>query len=237
MIFAAGLGTRLRPLTDRTPKPLVEVAGVPLLERVARRLIAAGADRLVINTHHHAARIEAFLAARGSFGVEVRVSHEPDRPLETGGGLKHAARWLRRDAPFFLHNADVLSDAPLEALYGHHVASDAIVTLAVRPPAETRFLVFDDDGLCGAAARDTSEVGYARPARGAVRRFDFAGIHVADPALLDRLTEDGAFSIVWPYLRLAGEGERIDAFPVDAARWVDVGSFDGLARAEALFGG
>jgi NDP-sugar pyrophosphorylase family protein len=236
MIFAAGLGTRLRPLTDRIPKPLVEVGGIPLVERVAMRLIDAGADRLVINTHHHAEQIERFLAARNHFGVDVRVSYEPDGPYDTGGGLRHAARHFRRDAPFFLHNADVLTDAPLAALYSHHRSTDALVTLAVRPALETRFLAFDDAGLCGAAQRGSSEAVYVRTPRGAVRRFDFAGIHVAGATLLDRLTEEGVFSIIGSYLRLAREGVRIEPFPIDAARWVDVGSFEGLARAEAMVG-
>src|SRR5919109_2511750 len=104
MIFAAGRGTRLQPLTHELPKALIEIGGVPMLERVARRLVAAGADRLVINTHPFPEQIVEFVREREGFGVEVHFSHEPDEPLETGGGLRQAAPLFRRDAPFLLHN-------------------------------------------------------------------------------------------------------------------------------------
>jgi NDP-sugar pyrophosphorylase family protein len=233
MIFAAGLGTRLRPLTNTIPKALVPVAGVAMLEHVARRLVAAGADRLIVNVHHHADQIARFIEERAGFGVDVRLSHEPDHPLDTGGGLKQAAPLFRRDAPFLLHNCDVLCDAPTAALYAAHTASDALVTLAVLPPGPSRYLLFDDAGLCGVARRDNAEETFARATNGPLRRFDFAGIHVADPALLDRLTEDGVFSIIWSYLRLAGEGARIAAHEIDAAGWIDIGSFERLREAEA----
>jgi NDP-sugar pyrophosphorylase family protein len=233
MIFAAGLGTRLRPLTNTVPKALVPVGGVPMLERVARRLIEAGADRLIVNVHHHADQIERYIEQRDSFGVDVRISYEPDHPLDTGGGLKHAAHLFRRAAPFLLHNCDVLSDAPLDELYDAHAASAALVTLAVLPPGPSRYLIFDDAGLCGVARRDTGEETFARPVEGELRRFDFAGIHVAGPELLDQLEEEGVFSIVWSYLRLAGERARIDPFPIDADGWFDIGSFERLGEAEA----
>src|SRR5918996_6608154 len=148
MILAAGLGTRLRPLTDLTPKPLIPVAGVPLLEHVARRLIAAGADRLIINTSHLGEQIARFVDERDGFGVDVHISHEPDGPLDTGGGFLRAAPYFRRDAPFYLHNGDVLSEIPLEAMMVAHTASNAMATLAVLPPAPERYLLFDDEGLC-----------------------------------------------------------------------------------------
>src|SRR5687767_8849183 len=121
MIFAAGLGTRLRPLTDSMPKALIDINGQATIEHVARRLIAAGATRLIINVHHHGAMIEEYIGARDSFGVEVVFSDESDLLRETGGGLAHAAPLFRRDAPFLLHNADVISDIDLGALYRQHV--------------------------------------------------------------------------------------------------------------------
>ena len=235
MIFAAGLGTRLRPLTDTTPKPLLAVGGVPVLERVARRLIRAGADRLIINVHHHAALIERFIDERNRFGVDLRISREEDAPLDTGGGLLRAAHHFRRDVPFFLHNGDILTDAPLEALYASHAAGDPLVTLAVLPPRAARYLIFDDSGLCGVARRDSGEETFARPAVGSVRRFEFAGIHVASPALLDHLEGDGAFSIIWTYLALAAAGHRIVPFPIQGARWFDIGSFEKLAEADRFY--
>jgi N-acetyl-alpha-D-muramate 1-phosphate uridylyltransferase len=234
MIFAAGLGTRLRPLTDTIPKPLIEVGGVPMLERVARRLIDAGADRLVINAHHHADQIEAFVRSRNGFGVDTRVSHEEGEPQETGGALRHARHLFRREAPFFLHNSDVLSDAPLETLYAAH-GDDAIATLAVLPNATQRYLLFDDDGLAGYADRHSGVEHLVRETRGALRRHDFTGIHVASPVLFDELPPEGAFSLMSLYLRFAREGRSVRPFVLGECRWIDIGSPESLATARRWF--
>ena len=139
MILAAGLGTRLRPLTNDRPKALVEIGAVTMLERVARRLVAAGADRLIINMHPFPAMIRDLVAAHDGFGADVCFSHEPDAPLDTGGGLRRAASMFRREAPFFLHNCDVISDIDLRALYHAHSADrHALATLAVLPPSTSR---------------------------------------------------------------------------------------------------
>jgi NDP-sugar pyrophosphorylase family protein len=231
MLLAAGLGTRLRPLTDHTPKALIEVGGVPILERVARRLIAAGADRLVVNLHHLGERIREFVLSRDGFGVEVRFSEEPERPLETGGGLLRAAPLLRRDAPFFLHNADVLSDLPLEAMYRAHLERAPLATLAVMERESSRQLLFDDLGLLGRTDERKGLRLEARPPAGEVRPLAFGGVHVISPAFLDRLTERGAFSILDPYLRLAAGGERILPFRIDGSRWSDIGRPEQLEEA------
>lgn len=223
MLLAAGLGTRLRPLTDHTPKALVDVGGVPILERVARRAIAAGADRLVINTHHLGERIEAYVRARDGFGVPVAFSREAEAPLETGGGLLHAAPLLRRDGPILLHNADILTDLPLRALLDAHAASGALATLAVMDRPSARKLLFDGAGLLGRIDEGKGVDVRVRPAVGAVTALAFGGVHALDPALLDRITERGAFSILDPYLRLAGEGARLLPFRVDGAVWLDIG--------------
>jgi len=225
LILAAGLGTRLRPLTDHTPKALIDVGGVPMLERVARRLIDAGADRLIVNTHYLAEQIEAFLAVRDGFGVEWEVSQEPgDAPLETGGALVHAEPLFRRDAPFFLHNADVLTEIPLREMHDAHVASGALATLAVMERPTSRHLLFDDRGLLGRTDAKKELDLRVRDAAGEVRKLAFGGVHVISPRIFDRLTERGAFSILDPYLRLAGEGETLLPFRVDAYTWIDIGS-------------
>lgn len=231
LILAAGLGTRLRPLTDRIPKALVEVAGVPMLERVARRLIAAGADRLIINTHHFGELIERFVAERDGFGVEVLFSREPDAPLETGGGLLNAASLLRGREPFFVHNADILTDFSLEEMYAAHRESGALATLAVMERQSARALLFDERGLCGRVDEGKGLELWARPAVGEVRRLAFGGVHVISPELPAAITERGAFSILEPYLRLAGEGARILPFRIDGARWFDIGKPEQLERA------
>lgn len=231
MILAAGLGTRLRPLTDSIPKPLLPVGGVPLLERIARRLVAAGADRLIINMHSHPDQIERFVAERDGFGAEVRLSLEPDAPFDTGGGLWHAREHFRRDAPFFLHNGDILTDAALGGLYEAHARADALATLAVRPPRASRYLLFDDDGLLGFSPRGGGTDRTVRAMAGAVQRHDFAGIHVIEPRIFDLISERGTFSIIDAYLRLAQAGEHIRAHAVDGV-WLDIGTPAGLSAAD-----
>jgi NDP-sugar pyrophosphorylase family protein len=233
MILAAGLGTRLRPLTDRVPKALVPVAGVPILERIATRLVEAGADRLIINLHHLGHAIRDFVEQRDGFGVEVLFSEENEGPLETGGGLLHAAHLFRGDAPFFVHNGDILSDLPLAEMYRVHRHSGCMATLAVMERSSTRQLLFDDSGLLGRSDTTRDLRLQCRPARGAVRPLGFGGVHVISPALLSRTTESGAFSILDTYLRLVGEGETIAPFRIDSALWIDIGKPDQLAAADA----
>ncbi len=231
MIFAAGLGTRLRPLTDTIPKALIQVAGVPMLERVAMRLIAAGATRLVINAHHHMDAVARFVADRNGFGVETVISGEPDLLLDTGGGLKNASRFFRRDAPFLIHNADVLSDINLGALYQMQCGGDAIATLAVMRRDSQRYLVFDDDGLCGYGMGGGDGERLVRDPVGAAERLGFCGIHAVSPAIFDHIEEEGAFSIITLYLRLSRSGHRIRPYRADGSRWIDIGKPDHLQYA------
>src|SRR5687767_13305106 len=230
MIFAAGRGTRLQPLTHERPKALIEVDGKPMLEHVARRLVAAGVDRLIINTHPFPEQVVGFVRERDGFGVEVHFSHEPDEPLETGGGLRQAAPLFRRDAPFFLHNCDVLSEIDLPALYAAHDGA-ALATLAVLPPAAQRYLIFDAVGLCGYAPRSGGADVLVREPVHETRRREFAGIHVVSPTLLDMLPPLRVFSIISLYLTLAASGARIETYEPETARWIDIGSPDALARA------
>jgi MurNAc alpha-1-phosphate uridylyltransferase len=231
MIFAAGLGTRLLPLTRDVPKALVDIGGITILEHVARRLVAAGADRLIINTHPHPEQIRAFVAARNGFGVDVVFSHEPDAPLDTAGGVRRAASLFRGDQAFFMHNCDVFSDVDLRALYGvHGAAGDGrIATLAVLPPTAERFLIFDDAGLCGFGPRGGGDPVHVRPPEGVACRRDFTGIHVAQPALLETLTADSSPSIISHYLHLSRRGVRVERQDQPAAEWIDIGSPEKLA--------
>lgn len=236
LILAAGLGTRLRPLTDHTPKALIEVGGVPMIERVARRLIEAGARRLIVNTAHLAEKIEAYVRAREGFGVEAVFSREDPGPLETGGALLAARPHFRGDAPFFVHNADVLTDLPLGALYAAHAeAGDPLAVLAVAERPTERRLLFDGRGLLGRVDRVKEVEIRARAAEGPVRALPFAGVHVVSPRIFGLMTETGAFSILEPYLRLAAAGERILPFAVDGSRWIDIGRPEQLEAARALF--
>ncbi len=234
MILAAGLGTRLRPLTDRIPKPLVEVGGAPLIAWTARRLVAAGVDRLIVNVHAHADQIVAYLKEQRGFGAEVVISREVERPLDTGGGIASAAPHFRRDAPFFVHNSDIITGIDLEAMYQAHVADrEALVTLAVGGRESARYLAFDDLGLCGYGDTRTGRREQVREPIGEPRDLPFTGVHVASPALLDLFTETGVFSIVTTYLRLAREGRRIAPYDIGDALWLEVGSPERLERARA----
>lgn len=236
MLFAAGLGTRLRPLTLHTPKALVPVGGVPMLERIAERLIAAGAERLIVNTHHLAERVEAYVAERGGWGSEVRFSREQPEVLETGGGLLAAAPLFRRDAPFLLHNADILTDLPLAELYAAQRDDEgALATLAVMERPSARYLLFDDVGLFGRVDEGKDLELRARPQRGEARHLAFAGVHAISPRIFELITERGAFSILEPYLRLAAAGERIVPYRVDGSVWLDIGTPEQLDAAERHF--
>jgi NDP-sugar pyrophosphorylase family protein len=232
MILAAGFGTRLRPLTDGRPKALVTVAGKTLLEITIERLRNFGVTEIIVNVHHFAEQIEEFLREHRNFGLRIEISRE-DELLDTGGGLKKAAWFFRGDeAPFLLHNVDVLSAIDLGAMLKAHRDRRALATLAVMQRKTSRYLLFDDVGqLCGRRAGVDGEPEMARPAETTQARA-FCGIHVIEPRLLSMLTEQGAFSIIPAYLRLAADGERIAAFQADAYSWRDVGKLEDLAEAE-----
>ncbi len=230
MILAAGYGKRLRPLTDRTPKVLVEVAGATLLEHIGQRLIRAGADRIIINTHHLAEQVERFARDRWTLDAELVLSHEPDVALGTGGGLLHAASHFRRDRPFFLHVGDVISELDLGGLYAAQEGSGNLATLAVHDRGASRCILFDDQGLMG---RDNRIEGWERSVRepdGSVRRWSFAGVHAVSPDIFDRFVEAPPFDILDAYLRMVSEGARIAPFDVTGSRWLEVGNAERLAE-------
>lgn len=235
MIFAAGRGTRLGALGESTPKALIEVGGQTMLERTVRRLVAAGAGRIVVNVHHQAERITRFIAEH-DFGAEILVSPEPERPLETGGGLWHARALFRGGAPILLHNVDVISDADLGAMAAAHRLGGALVTVAVHERETSRYLLFDETGLFGREDLRDGTRTESRPARGRARRLAFAGIHVCSPDLLGRIHERGVFPIVEVYLRLAAEGEVIAPWPLTGGLWLEIGNPDRLRAARAALG-
>jgi NDP-sugar pyrophosphorylase family protein len=239
MILAAGLGTRLRPLTDAVPKALVTVRGRPLLAHVMDRLVAAGATRLIVNTCRHGDQITRYLGEHAPPGVEILFSHEPDGPYDTGGGFLAAARLFRREGPILLHAVDVLSRIPLEALLAEHQlarqrpGSGVVATLAVQDRLASRRLLFDDQGLMGWEHHGAGGLRRVRESAGAVREFAFAGIHVVEPEILDLAERTGVFPIRELYLDLAARGYRIRPADVSAHPWQDVGTPQRLREAEA----
>lgn len=234
MILAAGLGTRLRPLTDTLPKALVDVGGVTMLERVARRLIDAGATRLIVNAHAHAEKIREFIEARDGFGVETVVSDESDLLLDTGGALVKAMHLFRRSGVFLLHNADILTDIDLGALLdAHRAAGDPLATLFTMHRESTRYLAFDNAGLYASGNSSTGVEQRIREPEGSIERLGFGGVHVISSRIFDLIDERGVFSIIPLYLRLAGLGHQILPHTDDRATWFDIGSMEKLERARS----
>ena len=239
LVFAAGLGTRLRPLTDTMPKALVPVGGEPMLGRVLCKLRDAGLDSFVVNVHHFAEQIEAFLAER-DFGVPVAVSREEREPLETGGGIKHAAPLLASPAGRFLvHNVDILSDLDVRWFLGQDDPESLATLLLIDAPAD-RYLLFDEQMcLVGWTNVRTGEVKSPflpdfDPAR--CRRYSFCGIHIVSEAVFDKMASwPDKFSIIDFYLQQAAENKIRGVLAPDL-HLIDIGSPAKLAEANALFG-
>ena len=248
MILAAGLGTRLRPLTNDRPKALVEVAGRTLLEIALKRLDSIGVRDVIVNVHHHAGMVVDYVRSRDNFNMRIEFSRE-EVLLDTGGGLKKAADFFLRDEsdePFLLHNVDVLSTIDLRQMARFHVEHDALATLAVQNRETSRYLLFDGHGqLCGrraAANNDPQRDDLKRedldrgepeetPASGEAVPLAFSGIHVISPRIFSSMEETGAFSILTTYLRLAAQGARVIAFRADHSYWRDLGRPEQIAQA------
>ena len=273
MILAAGLGTRLKPLTDTRPKALVELAGRTLLEITLTRLRTFGITEVIINVHHFADQILAYLKSHNNFGLRIEISRE-EVLLDTGGGLKKAASFFledsnRLDEPFLLHNVDVISNIDLHAMLQFHTENQALATLAVQSRETSRPLLFDDHhqlrgrraggtATPGCALQTTAtqypsakaapsaettnnchserseESAFSESPAGHPQPYQvlaFSGIHIISPRLFPMLTEEGIFSIIPSYLRLAAQGQKIFAFRADHYYWRDLGRPSDLAQA------
>ena len=237
MVLAAGLGTRLRPLTDHRPKALVEVGGRTLLEIALARLSSFGIREVIVNVHHFADMIGDYLKANKNFGMRIDVSREDDVLLDTGGGLKKAAYFFLENSgaaeePFVLHNVDVISTIDLHRMAQFHAENHALATLAVQERPTSRYLLFDEQlQLCG---RKSGRDGQAELVRSSShpKALAFSGIHVISPRLFSLMAEEGVFSIIAPYLRLAAQGEKIIAFRSDEYQWRDLGRLDDVMQAD-----
>ena len=234
-MLAAGLGTRLRPLTDNRPKALVEVAGHTLLEITLRRLREFGIRDVIVNVHHFSDMLVDYLKKNDDFGMQVAISHEEEL-LDTGGALKKASWFFSEDAaggePFLLHNVDVLSTIDLGRMVEFHRRHQALATLAVQDRETSRYLLFDEEHrLCGRQTGRHQPPEIVRRS-GSTKTLAFSGVHVISPRFLSLITEQGVFSIITSYLRLAAQGEEIIAFPADDYYWRDLGKPESLAQAE-----
>ena len=245
MIFAAGLGTRLKPLTDTMPKALVRVGGEPLIKRVILNLAAAGVDRIVANVHHFAGQIIDYLKDNDNFGLDIRISDETAGLLETGGGIKKAAPLFDPTAPILIHNVDILSNVDLREFY--QIASqsekgkvkseesecDAVLLVSWRKTK--RYLLFNDDmKLVGWTNIETGEVRSPYPELNPkeCRMYAFAGIHALSPRLLKMMDQfPDRFGIIDFYLKACAT-HNIKGYVKDDLKLMDIGKLDTLAQAE-----
>jgi len=224
MILAAGRGTRLRPLTNHCPKALVEIDGRTLLEIALQRIASFGVRDFIVNAHHFAGAIGEYLQKNHNFGLHIEISREEEL-LDTGGGLKKASWFFAGDSdPFLLHNVDVISNIDLGRMVQFHQEHQSLATLAVQARNTSRSLLFDEQGQL--RARQQGEVPPGMLA------LAFSGVHVISPRLLAMITEEGAFSVIDSYCRLAAQGDRLLAFRADDYYWQDLGKPENLLQAE-----
>lgn len=237
MIFAAGLGTRLKPLTDSVPKALVPIAGKTLLEHTISRLRDEGFTEIVINVHHFAEQIISFLDANNNFGLNISISDERGMLLETGGGIRKAKSLLGTSEPFLIHNVDIISNAPLKELYCAHLASKADATLLVSERNSTRALLFDTDGNLAAWKNLTTEevrTPYKEIDIERLKPYAFSGIHVFSPSLYPLMSDyPDKFPIMDFYLDVCSR-TSIKASVSTNLKLIDVGKLDSLSQAEEL---
>jgi mannose-1-phosphate guanylyltransferase len=215
MVLAAGLGTRLRPLTNSRPKALVEVGGRSLLEITLSRLKSFDVRDVIVNVHHFPDMIVEYLKANENFGMHIEISRE-EVLLDTGGGLKKAGWFFRNnsDEPFILHNVDVITDIDLHRMLEFHQKHQPLATVAMQKRKTSRYLLFDAEGrLCGKSPTPDPRF----------QSLGFSGIHVISPRLVSMMPSEEVFSIITCYVDLAARGEKILAFPADEYSWKDMG--------------
>jgi NDP-sugar pyrophosphorylase family protein len=223
MILAAGLGTRLLPLTGTMPKALVKYHGRTLLEGAINHLAVHGIRKIIVNVHHFASQVIEYLAVNRNFGLDIVVSDESDELLDTGGGIKKAEWFLNDSSAFLVRNVDVISDMDLKKIAAGHLASGALATLAVRERITSRYFLFDQgDRLCGWTNTKTGEQILAVSGEKELKRLAFSGIQVLDPSVFKLMPEGGRFSITEYYLKLAGS-HLIQAYLDNDSEWKDAG--------------
>lgn len=234
MIFAAGLGTRLKPFTNTKPKALAELNGRTLLEINIKRLQAFGFNDMVVNVHHFSSQVIEFLKSNNNFGANIYISDETDFLLDTGGGLKKAAHFFQNDESILVHNVDVVSSIDLQYLHKKHTENNSLATLACMERKSTReFLIDSNNELCGWRNNQTGEIKESKLPSGFLKPIAFTGIHVINSELIKKITEEGAFSITNVYLRLAKENSiKVEVFK--DITWFDLGTPEQLAKAACM---
>lgn len=244
MIFAAGLGTRLRPLTNDRPKALVEVAGKTMLQRVVEHLAQYGFHDITINIHHFGNQILDFLKQNNNFGQNIHISDERNCLLDTGGGLLHARKFLDGEEPFLIQNVDILTNMDLNAMYQAHQASggQALATLLVEPRKTQRYLLFNEQntlkGWINKATLETKPENLVYN-EGYYQELAFGGVHVVSPHIFNLLKDyaqnEKKFPIVPFYIKTCSQ-YAIQGYQQQAPyRWFDIGKPETLASAQSEF--
>lgn len=233
MIFAAGLGTRFKPWTDKHPKALALVNGKSLLQRNIEYLQQYGITEVIVNVHHFADQVMDAVGKNNGWGSKVTISDEKSELLETGGGLKKAS-WYFDQAPFLVINADVLTDLDLKKMMDYHHRFKPLATLAVTSRKTSRYFLFDEhDDLCGWGNTNTGEEKISREEKKMTHKA-FSGIHIIEPGIFSSIKQSGKFSIVDTYLDLS-KTLTIKGFDHSGSKFVDVGKPESVAVAEKLF--
>jgi len=228
MILAAGLGTRLRPMTDQLPKALVKWDGIPMIEHIILKLKAHGFDEIVINVHHFAQMIIDYIKQKDQYGIRIEFSHEREEPLETGGGIKNAS-WFFSDEPFLVHNVDIMSNMDLSEIYNTHLSNNAIATLAVKERVTSRSLLMDPHGLLkGWRDNRTGETILMDDDDRHLTPIAFSCVHVMDPGILKLFPGEKRFPIIPFYLELA-RTRQVKLFRHDRDTWTDMGKLESYA--------
>jgi NDP-sugar pyrophosphorylase family protein len=235
MILAAGLGTRLKPFTDKHPKALAIVNGKTILQRNIEYLALFGIREVIVNVHHFSDQIIDLIKANNGFGSVIIFSDETSEVLETGGGIKKAAWFFEKDeAPFIVMNVDILTDMNLEQIIDQHKKSNSLATLAVSSRITSRYFLFDKmDHLCGWKNENTGEQKISRESKNYIQKA-FSGIQVLSPKIFDLIKMEGKFSMVDVYLDLV-KTQDIMAFDHSESKFIDVGKPESILKAEQFF--
>lgn len=235
MIFAAGLGTRLRPLTDNTPKALIKVGDKPLLQHTIEKLKYYGFDEIIINVHHFADQIINFIEINSSFGIRIEFSDESNKLLDTGGGIKKASHFFNDNKPFLIHNVDILSNLNLKEFYLYHQKSNSIASLVCSKRNTSRYLLFNSvNQLTGWINKETGDIKSPNQI-GDLKQYNemaFSGIHILNTSIFNYMVDfPEKFSIIDFYLSLC-KSQRIGAFYSEDLKMIDVGKINSLNEAE-----
>lgn len=224
MIFAAGIGSRLKEVTLHTPKCLVQADGKTMLHHTIEHLCSAGVTSVMINIHHHAEQIRAEVLKQSNFGIDIEFSFE-ESLLDTGGGLKNVADFFQGSEPFITHNADIYSDCSLQLLVKQHVESNAVATLGVMQRPSKRGLYFDSDmKLTGWTEEKSPKI----PPSGSL--FAFSGMAVFSPKVFNYMPHSTVFSLIEPCLNAARSNQKVNGSVINGDTWVDIGTPETLEK-------